>query len=287
MDLGGGSDLVNWKITTLIENKSAGLEFLKTEHGLSILIESPQGNVLMDTGQTGQFIENAQVLGVDLKKIDQTVLSHGHYDHAGGFMALLPYLEKSTTLWFSQFIHREKFKLEGENRKYIGNPFQLHEFISKGFEPRSVIEDVTLILPNVFIVTNFERNSPLENDNPKFVYRDREKYVVDTFDDEISLVLKTESGLVVILGCAHPGVINMLSTIRKRFVEPIHMLIGGTHLNSASDERIKRTIEVLKEMEIERIGVSHCTGDHAVEMFREAFQDGFFENNTGTIIEIS
>lgn len=105
----------------------------------------------------------------------------------------------------------------------------------------------------------------------------------DTLADDLSLVIDTDFGLVVILGCAHRGIINTLMHARKiSGKEHIYAAIGGTHLLHASEERLKKTTDALLEMGVQHLGVSHCTGFKAAAYLANIFGERFFHNNAGT-----
>ena len=107
----------------------------------------------------------------------------------------------------------------------------------------------------------------------------------DTFSDEMELTLDTKEGLVVIVGCSHPGIVNILKTIAGRTGQPIRGVIGGTHLMDADKERLLKTMEDFKAMGMEFIGESHCTGDDNLKMIQESFGEYFIFKCTGNIIK--
>ena len=109
----------------------------------------------------------------------------------------------------------------------------------------------------------------------------------DKLFDDLALVLKTEPGLVVVLGCAHRGAINTLyHAQRLTGVKPIHTVLGGAHLISASEERIWPTVAALQELGVQRLGLCHCTGLPATSLLAQEFGDKFFFCNAGTITEL-
>lgn len=273
------------KLTTLVENDAKFNSGLISEHGFSVFVESPHGNILFDTGQSDAFLKNAKVLGVPIETIKKVVISHAHYDHSGGFMSLMDAGIVDFRLIVSQFFFREKFKKTIGDIKYIGNNFNTYDLATKNIEISTISSNVTEISPKIYVVTNFKRNCEYEPLNEKFLYRTKEGYSVDPFLDEIALVIRSKKGLVVIFGCSHPGAINMLDSIDEYFSESIYMLLGGLHLRSSEDERILKTIDKIKELKIEKIGVSHCTGKHTSEMMKEVFGEKYFENITGTCIK--
>lgn len=285
------------KITTLIENTEDENENLKYEHGLSMFIQMDNCNILFDTGKSGDFIENAEKLNVDLKNTDFLVLSHAHYDHCGGVKRLLEtydikpkliisehFFEKSNKYHYSDGKLKSDFSNE-VGYKYIGIDFDEQYIKSKNVPINFVKDDLLKINDNAFVFSNFNRYYSFEKINENMKIKINDKYEIDNFEDEIALCLKTEKGLIVILGCAHPGFLNMINTISGKTGEKVIGVIGGTHLIEADDERIEESIKYLNTSDINILGLSHCTGEKAVKMFNEECK-GSFINRTGTVLDI-
>lgn len=273
------------KITTLIENMPGEDARLKFEHGLSLYIEFDGRKILFDTGQTGDYIENAELLGIDLKEIDTFIVSHGHYDHSGGVMKTIDLLRPGTKMYVGWEFFEPKYKiLEDKSGKYNGNAFTENDISDKSVNVIKVNEDVTVISGNIIIFKNFKRKNDFENINSKFVIKKDGEIIADDFLDEIALGLITHKGLVVIAGCSHVGIINILSNIQEKVRIPIYAVIGGTHLVEADNERIDKTVAAFHEMNIEYIAVSHCTGENAIEKIKKEFNNKFILNNTGNEI---
>ena len=133
---------------------------------------------------------------------------------------------------------------------------------------------------------DFSIHTYYEKRNSRFYIKENDTYLPDDFDDEISLGIITQKGLVVIVGCSHIGVVNILKTISKKMDMPIYALVGGTHLIEADESRTAQTIKAFRQMDIRLLAVSHCTGKEGIRLISEQMKEQFFFNNTGKIIEI-
>lgn len=272
------------RITTLSEN-TAGRVGVLAEWGLSILVETDDLKVLLDTCTSISVPHNAPILGVDLSAIDKIVLSHGHYDHTGGLKEVLAKTGAIEIIAHPD-IWAEKYMRFGERDVYIGIPFSREELEGLGAsftlskEPVWLTDDI-VTTGEIPMVTEYEEIEPA-----LYVKEGGEMHPDPVWDDR-ALVIKTELGLVVILGCAHRGMINTLLHAQEiTGMELIHTVIGGTHLISASEERILLTIEAVRELGVQRLGVSHCTGLPAAAILARELGDVFFFNNTGTRITV-
>lgn len=276
------------KIITLIENNSDKNNILYSEHGLSLYIEINDKKILFDTGQSGDFLKNAEKLKIDLNDLDYVVLSHGHYDHSGGFRKLVKNTNKTFKLIVGNGFFDKKYKLmEDESYKFNGNSFD-EEFISQNnISLKCIKQDIFNITEDVILFSDFERKNNFEILNKKFYIKENDKYVLDDFFDEIALCIKHEKGLVIIVGCSHVGLVNILETIIKRTHMTIYAIIGGSHLIEADELRLNNTINYLKEKNISIFRLSHCTGNSAVEKLQDEFGKKFVYNNTGNVIKFN
>jgi len=269
------------KITTLSEN-TANYGFFG-EWGLSILVEVDGSRILMDTGLSFSAVHNAQLMGIDLSTIDRIVLSHGHADHTGGLREVLKMkgavdIIAHPDVWASKYTRRDGQAQE----QFIGIPFSREELESRGArfnlvrEPVHITEHI-MTTGEIPMLSGYE-----EIENNLFVKEDG-ALRQDLLADDLALVIDTEFGLVVILGCAHRGIVNTLHHAQSLTgKELVYAAIGGTHLFRASGERIEKTIADLKEMGIQKLGVSHCTGFLASSRLASQFEDAFFLNNAGS-----
>ncbi len=276
------------KITTLSENTADNLGLL-AEWGLSILIETGDANILLDTGQTTSVTHNAKALGIDLKKVDKIVLSHGHADHTGGLKNVLKTIGKKVEIVAHPDIVEAKYagKLEA-NRENVAMPFEVPELEKLGAhfklsrKPVKLSADI-LTTGEVPMVTDFEA-MPAD----RFFIKEKGKWQTDELNDDLALIINTKPGLIVVLGCSHHGMINTLYHAQKiTGRKDIRMVIGGCHLINSPVERVYRTIDALQALDIQKIGVSHCTGMEGAAIMAGALGGRFFYNNACTRIEVT
>jgi 7,8-dihydropterin-6-yl-methyl-4-(beta-D-ribofuranosyl)aminobenzene 5'-phosphate synthase len=276
------------KITTLSENTADNLGLL-AEWGLSILIETGDANILLDTGQTTSVTHNAKALGIDLKKVDKIVLSHGHGDHTGGLVNVLKAMGKKVEIVAHPDVVGAKYSgKREENRENIAMPFRVQELEKLGahfnLSRKPVkLSDNIMTTGEVPMVTDFEA-MPAD----RFFVKEEGKWQADELNDDLALIINTKPGLIVVLGCSHHGMINTLYHARKITArKDIRMVIGGCHLINSPVERVYKTIDALKAMEIQKIGVSHCTGQEGAAIMAQALGDRFFYNNACTCIDVT
>jgi len=274
------------RITTLSEN-TADTGDLLAEWGLSFLIATGKENILFDTGKTISASYNTDSLEIDLNQIDKIVLSHGHYDHSGGLRQILRRMGKEVEIIAHPDIWTAKYRRrKGQKDKYVGIPFQRQDLESLGArftlttKPLKIADNI-MTTGEVPMVTDYETI-----DSALFVKSDA-GWQPDKLLDDLALIINAEPGLVVVLGCAHRGMLNTLYHAQQLAgVKTIHTVLGGAHLISASKERIRRTIADLKELDVQRLGLCHCTSLPAISIMAQEFGEKFFFNITGTTIEI-
>ncbi len=272
------------RITTLSEN-TANYGFL-AEWGLSILVEVNETRILMDTSLSFSAVYNAQLMGIDLSTIDCIVLSHGHADHTGGLREVLKIRGEVEVIghpdiWAAKHVQRNK-----EGTQYNGIPFLREELESRGAKFKLVREPVH-ITEQIMTTGEIPMLSGYEEIESNLFVQEAGMLHPDPLADDLALIIDTDFGLVVILGCAHRGIINTLRHAQNiTGKEPVYAAIGGTHLFRASEERLEKTIADLREIGIQRLGVSHCTGFRASSRLAQEYQDIFFMNNAGTRITL-
>lgn len=278
------------RLTTLCEN-TAGIIGFTGEWGLSILVEYGNDTVLLDAGFSDSLMRNTLAGGFDLSKVNKLVLSHGHTDHTGGLRLLLQMLRKKVEIYAHPDIWEKKYiriNLPGGKsmHRYIGIPFCREELEGLGAsfilskEPVWLTENI-VTTGEVPLTTSFEGV-----DQNMFIKTDS-SFLPDALADDQGIIVKTEKGLVLLLGCAHRGLVNtMLHARNITGIDNIYAVVGGTHLISAKNDQVRETIAALKEFGVQKIGVSHCTGLAAAAVLAREFGDKFFFNNAGTVVEL-
>ena len=276
---------MRFNITTLSENHVAkGTRGLMGEHGLSFYIEAGDRKLLFDTGQNLAIGNNARVLGIDLSQIDTVVLSHGHYDHTGGLQSVLE-SGADFKLCAHPDVFSRKVKKKNGRCKYIGIPLDKEFIADRGVSlelERTSIEIAPGIITSgeIPLATDFE-----EVESGFFIKNDNE-INPDTLADDQALILDTENGIVVLLGCSHRGVINTLNHIAKLTRKnKIQAILGGLHLMNATDAKLKTIIDHIYEFGLEKIGVGHCTGTRAFVALSNEFRDRVFLNTVGNTVK--
>jgi len=270
------------RFTTLCEN-TAGSAGTVAEWGWSIYIQANGKNILFDTGGGFATARNAGTFGIDLKSIDTIILSHAHGDHTGGLREILekansPNVIAHPAVWISKY----KKDKEKEHPEYKGIPFAREEL--EKYARFTLSREPVQIADGVMTTGEVPQITDFEAIEPSFLVKKGDTFEPDDFPDDLSLIFKTDKGLVIVLGCAHRGMINTIHHARNITGEKtVRTVIGGTHLYPKKSEQVEKTIQALKEIDVQRIGVSHCTGFNAAAEIKAAFGDRFFLNNAGSV----
>lgn len=272
------------QVTTLVENTQGEHLALLNEHGISFCIEKDGHKLLFDTGQSDAFLYNADQMKIDLTDLEYVVLSHGHYDHSGGLIHLME-MTSSFNLVLGKGFFIEKFAYRNNSYEFLGNNFNEDFLTDNDINYRFVEDDVTELVPGVYVITNFPRKHENEVINPRFKILKDGKFEQDLFKDEVLVTIDTPKGLVVILGCSHPGMRNMLDAVKSLLNKPIYAVLGGTHLVEAQGEMFDMSIDYLNNEGIEVVGVSHCTGQQAMKALSSS-NDRYFHNRTGSSLYV-
>lgn len=261
------------KITVLCDN-TVGLPLpLAGEWGLALLVEVGDKKILFDAGGQGHVVANAATLGVDLGEVEAVVMSHGHHDHAGGLRSFLQLRGQVPVYAHPDFFSPHYTTVPW--RRYIGVPYNREELESLGaefvftWEPRE-------IFPLVWVSGEVPRKSGFElGDGSLFCLREGVK-LPDPLRDDLSLYCVTEEGIVVIVGCAHAGLINIVEHAREVTRENrIYGIIGGTHLGMVAEEVREETIRYLEDLDLSFLAANHCTGLRVMIRLADVFGSRF------------
>ncbi|MGQ9650084.1 MAG: MBL fold metallo-hydrolase [Phycisphaerae bacterium] len=269
-------------ITVLVEN-TANRRGLLGEHGLAFWIERDGRRVLFDTGQGLALQQNAGVLGIDLSAVDEIALSHGHYDHTGGLAATLPNFRRAK-VYAHLAAFRARFVKDHDGQvRPVGAPVESREWLSARVGQTLATRGGPVALGDgIWLTGEIPRRNDFEDTGGAF-YLDEACTEADPVIDDQAMFIETTKGLVVLLGCAHAGVVNTLEHIRTATGEArIHAIMGGMHLLAAGERRMAETAARLSSLKIEQVGLGHCTGLAAMARLHRELPDRCFHCVTGT-----
>lgn len=271
------------ELITLVENRSIDAS-LGAEHGLSLLIRLNGRSILFDTGKSELFQRNAAALGISLGDIDLAILSHGHYDHGGGLRAFLEanghapvYIRK--TAFETHLSKRPNAELAN-----IGLDTALMD------SGRLVYTDeLGPIDRELTLFSNVTERELFSGCNASILMRRGEQVLADDFTHEQNLIIEDGGKAVLIAGCAHCGIVNILRRAEKILGKMPDVVVGGFHLHSPSagrsepEERVRAIGEILC-----RSGAAfytgHCTGEAAFSILKAQLGDRLHELHAGTMI---
>lgn len=270
-------------LTVLVENTVPGkADGLMGEHGFSLLLERPDRRILFDTGAGAALLNNAPRLGKDLRSVDAIALSHGHKDHTGGLVAALGAIGKRLPVYGHPGIFADRFgKRANGTMQYAGLPFKREALEGMGavFDLSPAFREIA---PGVHVTGEVPRRSVYETGDAHLFVPRGDRLEPDRFQDDLSMVVEGADGLTLILGCCHSGLINTMDHVRDTLPgKPIHSVIGGTHLGFAPQDQLRQTIATLKERQVRRLGLSHCTGLQAGARLAAEFGDAVAFCNVG------
>jgi 7,8-dihydropterin-6-yl-methyl-4-(beta-D-ribofuranosyl)aminobenzene 5'-phosphate synthase len=267
-------------ITILVDNQAG--PGLTTEHGFSLWIEADDRHILFDTGQGPALPANARSLGVDLRKTDALVLSHGHYDHTGGIPHVLHVAPKAH-VYCHPGVVQPRYSLRNGSPKPAHMPPESMAAIDKLSEKNlHWISEAVMLSENIGLTGPIPRQTTFEDTGGAF-YLDPETRHVDPIEDDLALWIKTDDGLVICVGCCHAGIINTLTHIRRLSgVARIRAVIGGLHLLNADDRRLNHTLAAMKTIAVETVIPCHCTGDRAIDKLEAAMGAKILRSGSGT-----
>ncbi len=284
-------------ITTLAENNNGENTNLQKEFGFSVIIERGDDKILFDTAKAGQFLKNAEALGIDLSDCNTMVLSHAHYDHCGGVLDFYnkfgaenktlfvknSFFENADAKYYHDTVG-QKFDFSDGTIGYfpIGINFSESDLKNKGVTIEYMDGESIKIADGITVYGSFTPRM-----DEKMTYQlENGQYEIDDFDEEVAVAIETSKGLVIVSGCSHNGIVNIVNNIKAKTGKDVYAVIGGFHLLDATEEQIQDTIDLFKTLGVEKIGLSHCTGPKATEMFKAQLGEQTFVNVTGSVVTI-
>jgi len=255
-------------LSTMLVGDISGLG----EWGFSALVEADGQRILLDTGGHPETVlTNARDLNIDLSNVKEVILTHNHRDHVGGLMPLRREMMKKnpaalSVAHISRGIFYSRPSPEGEQNEMIAIRKDYEDSGGKCIEHAEGFD----IFPGAWLTGPVPRKYPERNWSVSGKVRTPSGLVEDNIPEDQSLVLNTSQGLVVVTGCGHAGIINILTYAKQRFPnEPVYGVVGGLHLFAASDEQLNWTGDKLKEFRVANLLGAHCTGIEAVYRLRE------------------
>ncbi|MHA1833178.1 MAG: MBL fold metallo-hydrolase [Candidatus Baldrarchaeia archaeon] len=279
------------EMKVLVEDATLRRGFI-AEHGLSVFLEAEHEDgskvtLLLDAGATGDvLLHNAEKLSVPLGNIDAVVLSHGHYDHTGGLLKLLEKINGSN---LPIVVHPDAFKQKycvEEGIEYVGIPFNISELRERGAIVSQCVNSFKLS-EAIFTTGEVERITDFEETPKSFYYVKENRFERDFMLDDQALIIKHTEGLIIVTGCSHSGIVNILMHAQKITGEKrIYAIIGGLHLIDANEEKIEKTVDFIYKNQPQIVAACHCTGFKAQKHLSDKLRDSFKEIHCGDTLII-
>ena len=217
------------KIICLMENTTC-YDDIKAQHGLSFYIEWNQRKILFDTGASDLFVENAKQRNVDLNAVDTVILSHVHYDHSGGIQAFLE-RNNHATLYIREKALEPHFHIHDQKISYIGIPKNIIQELKHPLRVQQIhfTKEWEVIEDGCILFSNVTGNQYYSKGNDGLAMQKGITYVTDDFSHEQNLILKENGKWILISGCSHSGVVNIIEKCKTLIGKEPDILIGGFH----------------------------------------------------------
>jgi 7,8-dihydropterin-6-yl-methyl-4-(beta-D-ribofuranosyl)aminobenzene 5'-phosphate synthase len=254
-------------LSTMLADRGIG------EWGFAALVESDGHRILVDTGTRPETVlSNARELNVDLSDVQEVILTHNHSDHVGGLLTLRrEYMKKNPAALSLVHVGKGMFYSRPEPDGKEGNPMVALRQDYESTGGKFVEHDQAVeLFPGAWLTGPVPRTYPERNWSVSGKVKTPEGLVEDTVPEDQSLILNTPNGLVMVTGCGHAGVINILTFAEKEFPKtPVYGVVGGIHLFPASDQQLDWTADKLKGFGLSYLVGAHCTGIESVYRIRQ------------------
>lgn len=279
------ADVAKARLSVLVDDTVTSDKYL-TEHGVSILVELPNGHRwLMDAGTTDIFLLNAQRMGLNLDGLSGIAISHGHDDHTGG-LAFYPRIKGSPPVYGHPYIWHKQYDIkEGGAVRIMDMPYMARKYADPVFKP---LNHIVRLDENLYFFTDIPRE-PGSYAPTKGKFFNEDGTGPCPIIDDATLVVKTPRGLVAIFGCAHAGYINILKAIQKEFPnDKLLSVVGGLHLKSANEKVVAEAIAYTDSIKADGFTFygGHCTGSKTIQQFKEKYgEKAVMPMGAGRVIE--
>jgi 7,8-dihydropterin-6-yl-methyl-4-(beta-D-ribofuranosyl)aminobenzene 5'-phosphate synthase len=277
-------EAVTVKIICVLNDNIPENSGLHCEHGLSFWVENDQNVLLFDTGQTDSVLSyNLDMLGLSIDAVDKIALSHAHDDHTGG-LDLFFNRPKKILLYANQDFFTRRFSYRKKEYREIGCQYN-KATLSKHFFLH--LQDIPVeLLPNLWTTGKITTRPEKMGGSEHHFIKPANEWLPDPYLDDMSLVLKTENGLVLICGCCHAGLLNTLKHAEEVFQHKVTTVIGGAHLVSFDENDLDHVIEVIQNKYPDcQFMLNHCTGAKAIQVLQENLDNKVEEFLPGTWLE--
>ncbi|WP_196593127.1 MBL fold metallo-hydrolase [Pectinatus sottacetonis] len=245
-------------LRVLVDNNTIIDQYFLGEPGVSYYIEADGKKILFDVGYSDVFMKNAAKMKIDLTRINAVVFSHGHNDHTGGVKYFISSIAKKFKQEVRLIAHCGVFEDKYEKDESIGSCLKAHD-LEKYFT-LSLKKGPQYITKNLLFLGEIERINNFENSIPIGVVQSDNGMKPDFVMDDSALVYMTDKGMIIITGCSHSGICNIITYAKKICHEKrIRAIIGGLHLLDAPKELLKHTITFIKENNVLEVYPCHCT----------------------------